>query len=547
MAKDEKQFENLPSSAAEYINLVIKNMRYRKIAREEVREELVDHFEVYLKDCATNEEKEQKAKQLISEFGDPKILAILMRRAKKRCRPLWRTIIARTFQALATMIILFILYVAWFFTGKPVIATNYIAEVNKLVRPTADDSTNAAPLYNKAFETLVDVNDVKELLPSNYYDANDEQKNLIRQWLAKNEGPLALVTKGSKLPYCWQLCESKDPEQSMMSVLLPYLMPSRQITYALCWRAWFNAQSNDFNSAFQDIETCYNLGRHCKGPKILVEQLVGMAIEARAMQTVRQILDSCKIESNALSDFQQRLQALIDSDNFKPDFSFEKLCTYDEIQRCFTESRFGPSHLYPHRILQLSDIRGENPKHDPLVDIILTLKLSPNVLFSPTKTETIANANAYYKLFNEDSFKTPAQLKAEGIDPSAQTERIKNNNIFLKVLMPALARVNIVAFRNKIDAESTTLIIALVRYKQDTGAFPESLDKLIERGYTKQVPVDPFSDKPIAYRKTDNSFILYSWGSNLKDDDGQIARDEKGKLKRFADEGDWVFWPVVKN
>ena len=104
-----------------------------------------------------------------------------------------------------------------------------------------------------------------------------------------------------------------------------------------------------------------------------------------------------------------------------------------------------------------------------------------------------------------------------------------------------------IAWRNKIDAESTPLIIALIRYKQDTGAFPESLDKLAKQGYIKQVPVDPFSDKPLAYRKTDNSFILYSWGENLKDDDGQVARDKKGKIIQWAPESDWVFWPVVKN
>ena len=115
------------------------------------------------------------------------------------------------------------------------------------------------------------------------------------------------------------------------------------------------------------------------------------------------------------------------------------------------------------------------------------------------------------------------------------------------MISPAIGRCNYISWRNKIDAESTTLVIALVRYKQDIGAFPESLDKLVEQGYIKQVPVDPFSDKPITYRKTDNNFLLYSWGDNLKDDDGQIALDEKGKPKRFADTGDWVFWPVEKN
>jgi hypothetical protein len=543
MAKDDKTFENLPGSAVEYINLVIKNMRYRRKARNEVREELIDHFEVYLKDCATNEEKERKAQQLISEFGDPKILAVLMRRAKKRCRPLWRTIVARTFQAIAAMIILLILYIAWFFSGKPAITTDYIAELNKIVRPSADDSLNAAPLYNKAIKTLVDANDAKELLRINFYDANDEQKNLIRQWLAKNDAPLALVTKGSKLPYCWRVYQSNDPEQSMISALLPDLAPSRNIARALRWRAWLNAQSNDFNSAFQDIETCYRLGRHYKGEKILIEQLVGMAIEAIALRTSEQMLDSCKIESSALADFQQHLQTLIDGDNFKINMRFEQLLMFDEIQRSFTDSRFGPSHIYPKHVF------GTGMKYvlDPVSKSPgLTLKL---LFMNPNKAETITAANALYKFVEENITKTPVRLHVEGINLYDDIYHFAkdSNNLFLQMLTPSIGRCNAISWRSKIYTESTALIIALVRYRQDTGGFPESLDKLVEQGYIKQIPVDPFSDKPIAYRKTDNNFLLYGWGDNLKDDGGQVAHDEKGKPIRFADTGDWVFWPVEKN
>ena len=445
MPKDDKTFVNLPNSAVEYINLVIKNMRYRKKARDEVREEMFDHFELYLKDCATNEEKEQKAQLLISEFGDPKLLAILMRRAKKRCRPLWRTVVARTFQALAAMIILLILYIAWFLSGKPVITTNYIAEINNLVRPSTDESLNAAPLYNKAFETLVDVNDGKELLRIRFYDANDEQIKLIRQWLTKNEATLAIVTKGAKLPYCWHKYESKDPEQSMMSVLLPHLAPSRNIAYALCWRAWLNAQTNDFNSAFQDIETCYRLGRHYKGEKTLVEQLVGMAIEALALRTSRQMLDACKIESSALADFQQHLQPLIDGDDFKTDFRLEKLFILDEIQRSFTDSRFGPNHIYPKHIFGAIWMMGA---YDPIsTDSGLTLKQLTYVLrilfMHPNKAETTTTANAFYKFIDENTTKTPARLHTEGINLFDESKRFAkdSNNLFLQMLVPAIGRV----------------------------------------------------------------------------------------------------------
>ena len=73
-----------------------------------------------------------------------------------------------------------------------------------------------------------------------------------------------------------------------------------------------------------------------------------------------------------------------------------------------------------------------------------------------------------------------------------------------------------------------------------------SLDELVVEKYLKELPIDPFSDKALVYRKTDGNFILYGVGSNFKDDGGQVIRDGKGKARQYADEGDWVFWPVVK-
>jgi len=151
--------EGLPVNTAEFIRRVIRKMRYLKKIRSEVAAELAAHFEDELKDFATDEEKEQKAQQLIAEFGDVKLLAVLMRRAKKRCRPLWRTVVARTFQAVGVLILCFIVYVVWFLTGKPVITTDYVAELNSMVRPVADESLNAAPLYLKAVDLYKELSD----------------------------------------------------------------------------------------------------------------------------------------------------------------------------------------------------------------------------------------------------------------------------------------------------------------------------------------------------------------------------------------------------
>jgi len=423
--------------------------------------------------------------------------------------------------------------------------------------PPADDSLNAAPLYQKTIETLVDVNVINKLSLLDFRDANYEQKELIRQWLVKNETALALVVRASELPYHWQHYRTGDSNQGMLGVLLPDLNTFRIIGRALCWRAWLNAETGDFNSAFRDIETCFRFGRHNKGEKILVEQLVGMAIEGRALHTTRQLLDTYKTDSNTLADFQRRLQQLIDNDDFRPNLQSEKLFTFDALQRCLTENRLGLTHVYLKGLRQFAATPAESTEGSWYLYDLLTgiINSSPEdrrfmlQVFSTQlgKAESIDKINAFYKFWDDITPKTPAQLRAEKFDLEAEELRTLRDNPILNVFGPALGRVHIIAWRNKIDAECTPVTIALVRYKQDTGSYPESLDKLVDRGYIKQVPIDPFSGGPLSYKKTEEGPLLYSWGENLTDDGGQVARDKKGKVRIWDYQGDAVFWPVGKN
>jgi len=115
-------------------------------------------------------------------------------------------------------------------------------------------------------------------------------------------------------------------------------------------------------------------------------------------------------------------------------------------------------------------------------------------------------------------------------------------------LTPALGRINEISHRTKSEIEVTLTIIAILRYKQDIGSYPENLDKLIEAGLLKASPIDPYSDKPTVYRKTDNNFTVYSVGLNFRDDGGKVA-EVNGRLQLLGteEEGDWVFWPVPKS
>jgi hypothetical protein len=549
MAKGHKQTElqSLPACACEFIKTVVRKMRYRKKVGEEVEAELAAHFEDELKECKADTEREQKAKQLVGGFGDVKLLAVLLRRAKKRCRPLWRTAVARTFQTTGIIILCFILYVVWFLTGKPVITKDYIAEFNNLVRPVADESLNAAPLYNKAIEVFEELpDDVSEGLGKQYYEVTEEDKQLIGKWLTDNDEVLELVIAGTQKPYYWQHYEGEE----MLSVLLPHLSGFRKLAFSLRWRIQLRAEQGRYEDAFSDIKTCYRFGRHVKGTKlVLIEQLVGIAIEAIAVGNLRSILSEHQIDATTLEGLQTDFEQMLAGEDFTMSFEGEKMFIYDEIQRCFTQDRFGGGHLYLSRIGTIADVTDKTAE-ELIVEVIFTpegwARAIKVLFFHPNKQQTREAADRFYAYCETFAQKTPAQIRTQGIDVHKETMKIVGDNVLLSILTPALERAAEMGHRHRTNVEATITILALQRYKADKGSYPENLQQLISAGYLRQLPIDVFRDKPLVYRKTGDSFILYSVGKNFEDDGGKPGADRKGKPRLWDDDGDSIFWPVLQ-
>ena len=149
---DDKTNENfgLPQCADEYIAAVVKKMRGGRSARRSVRSELVAHFEDELKDCATTPQREEKARRLIESFGEAKLLGVLCRRAKKRCRPLWAKTVVRSLQVLGIVVLYFLMCSGRLFVGRPNVTVDYAAALSEQVRQGRDESLNAKPYFDEA-------------------------------------------------------------------------------------------------------------------------------------------------------------------------------------------------------------------------------------------------------------------------------------------------------------------------------------------------------------------------------------------------------------
>jgi hypothetical protein len=75
-------------------------------------------------------------------------------------------------------------------------------------------------------------------------------------------------------------------------------------------------------------------------------------------------------------------------------------------------------------------------------------------------------------------------------------------------------------------------------YKLRTGHYPETLDVLVG-SLLSQVPVDPFTGDPLVYRREGNGFIVYSLGSNLRDDGGRSTWEITQMVMDKDDDWTW--------
>jgi hypothetical protein len=117
----------------------------------------------------------------------------------------------------------------------------------------------------------------------------------------------------------------------------------------------------------------------------------------------------------------------------------------------------------------------------------------------------------------------------------------------LEYIYPAAERISVLSYQGKALHEATIAILAIHRWRLEKGEYPVNLDELIKAGHLKELPKDPYSGKSLIYKKTGDNFVLYSIGSNFKDDGGE-AIERNGDVQEWGtnEGGDAIFWPVAK-
>jgi len=535
----------LPLCVGEFIRHVTTKMRCRRKVREDVQAELAAHFEDELRNVTDPTQREQKAKQLIEEFGDAALLAILCRRAKKRCRPLWAKALVRSMQALGVFLIYLLACSVPLFVGKPTVRVNYADWFTERWRPVQPGVENARTYYEQAASLYVEPPEslaIRRRLPHwTVRDCNDRNLQGLADWLSENRPAFDLLKKGANTAEYWPVydVDEANPIVNHVSfmwmqtnVVTPAMEPlPRYRSLAMAWRDWvaYRTRLGAVDEALNDSLVPLRFGRHLMGKGLLIEQLVGIAIEGMGLRGMLDVLEKPGISAASLARVQTELMAAFDRDHNLLNLEGEKVLWYDNIQRTFTDDGQGGGHVLRHGLpFAAGDWRGN------LVGILR--------FDYPDRRQTVAMVDAYFEQIQE-VLSTPPNKKQGGREPEGQIDW-GTRNLFFSLLKPAHERLGFLVWRARTGEVALVTTVAIHRYRAEKGSYPERLEELVSAGVLVSLPEDPFGQGPLTYRRTADGFVLYSWGQNLVDDGGRPGTGQDGRPRDWADNGDMVFWPV---
>jgi hypothetical protein len=300
--------------------------------------------------------------------------------------------------------------------------------------------------------------------------------------------------------------------------------------YVLAVRSNWRAYSGDIEGAVNDLITLIRFSSHLEVKGMLIEGLVSVTIESLVNNRTTMILTRVDIPAVQLKRLQDELSISFAEHEFPISIEGEKAFWYERIQCGFTDNGKGNG-----KMLKAGSIYFARDWKDAVWSFLT---------FSyPDRQEALAQVDKMFTESQKHFQITPWQIKNK-----ISAKQLVDTNPFMwsKIIEPAIDRATLYAWSRKALREATLTILAVLRYQKEKGKYPENLDELVQAGFLVKLPEDPYGPGPLTYKKTKDGFLLYSWGSNLKDDGGQPGRDENGNAKTFGDEGDWVFWPVEK-
>jgi len=576
----------LPTELAGLVERVVKGSRLWPAESAEVARELCAHF-------AEGLEAGETPEALAREFGDAARAAGLIRRARRRLRPLWWRAARRTVHGCMALLLSGVLgygvLAARYFGGSPNIARNYVAEFNAPVLATPEGD-RAWPVYLRAITAFGE--------QPEWVGVEEAQRDraAVEAWVRSKAGALEVTREAAAKPVLGAVLsfrlteeyraalrasgrlggveadEGPEPENPLvMGVLLPHLGECRRLARYVNEDLSLAAKEGDGARFMADVRALLGIAGQNTRDGMLISKLVGVAIFDLTLRGV----EAHATKPGLLSDSDLRdlahLVGGFEGGRVRIDVSGERVMIDDIVQRCYSDDGNGDGRVVRANLAEImyDDFGMPRPKGLALMTAA-----------QPVLTATMPGRREVVRRTNEAMATAAAD---EALPPWRHGERSSDTGYsalfegalfrlvpVAKALMAGAGdegpMVSAFASRDIVEARRGALLVrlALELHRREKGGWPVALEEMVP-AYLPSVPSDPFDGSPLRYRVAEGAPVLYSIGMDGKDDGGVPPATEKGRRnvqslrlsviragggavsaeqKQVLDEaaGDWVLW-----
>lgn len=296
----------------------------------------------------------------------------------------------------------------------------------------------------------------------------------------------------------------------LFSTLLPNLQEMRNVAVVLRLDASSRAQDGDADAALHSARAILNTSAAIGDEPLLISQLVQVAIQGIAVNTIERILAQGQPSPEEL----RKTQKLAGEREKLPLLLYAVRGERGAFHEVSQQIALGKVKLS-----QISPIFGTaaNP----------ALDFAAMTLGKGAHTSSLRLLNRAV-----DVARLPPQEHIAGIRKIE--DAAKNGPWLQRMLLPGMFRVAEGTVRGQAVLRCAIAALAAERYRLEHERWPDDLQALVP-GQLDAVPLDPYDGQPLRYRRTADGAIIYSVGIDLKDDGGKLPR--KGARPAEGDVG----------
>ena len=494
----------------------------------------------------------------MQRFGDERVAAKLIRRAKRRGRPVLWHVWNFLVRATVTLTGIYVLLIIRFCISRPSPSVNYIDKINGPIASTLPGD-RAWPLWRKAIVAIAERSKDGQLVqPKAIWPSDPPRWAEKVAWLNQHTAALNLIREAAAKPVLGfvlgQNGAGNDAEifgpyvmkqqfdAPMITLLLPHLNMLRMCDQVLSFDAHLATELNDRQRLKIDLQSMLGIVRQLQGAEgSVVTQLVALGASESLFNRLQMSLQH---NPNIFDDDQLiKLAHIIAGPRTAADLiqlQTERYTFHDTVQRLFTDDGNGNGRmtLKGMRILPAPlNFRG-NRVLDPWDDIYgNTYALaSPLPMATVSRQELVAT---YDRIMDqvEANFHLPLR-QVDLAKINEQIDALKDSRVdqarygALLQLIPDYSKWESMCERSLGERDGTLVGISLELYKRRFGHYPDKLNELTP-DLLPVLPPDRITGDPLRYRLIKGKPIVYSVGID-RVDDGGCERDESRQTRSLG-------------